>query len=132
MTHTTLPDQILIQDSRGRVRVPRGRQEVLLTEYEKSGMSGAAFAEHLGIKYQTFATWIQKKKKRATAGLKSPVQRHPVQWVEAVMETSPLQEEKATPLMMRFGVGAVMEITDQKGAMLAAHVLRHLGGERAC
>ena len=102
----------------------------MLEEYERSGMSGMAFAEAHGIRYTTLASWIQKKKKRATAGIKSPVQNHPMQWVEAVMATSPLQEEKAAPLMMRFGVGAVMEIADQKGAKLAAQVLRHLGEAR--
>lgn len=99
----------------------------MLEEYERSRMSVMAFAEEHGIKYTTLASWIQKKKKRAVAGLKSPVQNHPVQWVEAVMATSPLQEEKALPLLVRFGVGAVMEIADQKGAILAAQVLRHLG-----
>ena len=102
----------------------------MLEEYERSGMSGMAFAEQHGIKYTTLASWIQKKRKRATAGLKSPVQHHPVQWVEAVMATSPLEEEKVTPLIMKFGVGAVMEIADQKGAILAAQVLRHLGEAR--
>src|ERR1035437_9806704 len=89
MTHTTHGDQILIQDSKGRVRTPRWRQEMLLAEHEKSGRSGAAFAEHVGIKYQTFATWAQKKRKRPSCGQKAPGESQPVQWVEAVVPVSP-------------------------------------------
>ena len=129
MTHTTLSDQILIQDSLGRVRTPRRRQELLLEAYERSRMSGMAFAEQHGIKYTTLASWIQKKKKRAMAGQKPPGERHPVHWVEAVT-ASPRKEEKALPLLVRFGGGVLMEIADCNGAILAAQVLRHLGEAR--
>jgi lambda repressor-like predicted transcriptional regulator len=134
MTHTTHGDQILIQDSKGRVRTPRWRQEMLLAEYEKSGMSGAAFAEHVGVKYTTLASWIQKKRGRAQAEPEKALRENqPVQWVEAVVagiSTSQRAEESGTGLMIRLGGGALMEIADSKGAILAAEVLRHLGEAR--
>jgi hypothetical protein len=130
MTSTTAGDQILIQDSKGRVRTPRWRQEALLEEYEKSGMSGAAFAEHLGIKYQTFATWTQKKRKRAQSEQKAPGENHPVQWVEAVVPADPRVSENGMALIVQLGGGARMEIADRNGAILAAEILRHLGETR--
>lgn len=130
MTLTTAGDQILIQDSLGRVRTPRWKQEMLLEEYEKSGMSGAAFAEHLGIKYQTFATWAQKKRKRSSCGQKAAGENHPMQWVEAVVPAEPRVSENGVGLQIRLGGGSVMEISDRNGAMLAAEILRQLGETR--
>jgi len=37
----------------------REQRERILDEYERSGLSGAKFAAVYGVKYQTFATWLQ-------------------------------------------------------------------------
>jgi hypothetical protein len=55
--------QILRTDVLGRVRTPPDLREVLLDEFEQSALSGAQFAKTRGLKYQTFATWVQKRKK---------------------------------------------------------------------
>ena len=65
--------QILKQDELGRVRMPPERREALLAEFERSGMSGAAFARWTGIKYTTLAHWRQMKKRHATAD--KPIRR---------------------------------------------------------
>ena len=130
MTNTTSGDRILIQDSLGRVRTPRWRQEALLEEHEKSGMSGAAFAEHLGIKYQTFASWAQKKRKRARVEQKAPEVKHPVQWVEALVARTEGESIKPGVLIVRLAGGAVIQIADRSGALLAAELLNHLGERR--
>jgi hypothetical protein len=54
----------LKMDSQGRVRTPAGKREAILDAFERSGMSGKAFAEHVGVKYQTFATWVQKRNRK--------------------------------------------------------------------
>ena len=128
-TITEPVEQILIQDSLGRVRTPRERREVLLEEYERSGMSGIAFAEKYGIKYTTLASWIQKKKKRTLSDQKGPEVEVGVQWVEAVVPEQRDYMEQGGPLIVRIG-GAEMEVADRKGAMLAVEVLRQLGGIR--
>lgn len=128
-TITEPVEQILIQDSLGRVRTPRERREVLLEEYERSGMSGIAFAEKYGIKYTTLASWIQKKKKRTLSDQKAPGMGVGVQWVEAVVPEQRDYMEQGAPLIVRIG-GAEMEVADRKGAMLAVEVLRQLGGIR--
>ena len=61
--------EIFKRDTRGRVRVPKARREMLLDEWERSGGSAAQFADYVGIKYSTLANWIQKRRKQA--GLKA-------------------------------------------------------------
>ena len=61
MTDTTTTGEILVQDTLGRVRTPREKREQILDEYERSGMSGAAFAALVGVKYSTLSSWIQHR-----------------------------------------------------------------------
>jgi transposase-like protein len=63
MTSTTATNEVLKQDRRGRVRVPKERREALLEEFGRSGLSAAAFAQMVGIKYPTFANWLQQRRK---------------------------------------------------------------------
>ena len=61
---TNLPEtEILKTDVRGRVRMSVQRREAILDEFEKSAMAGVPFAKMLGIKYQTFAGWLWKRRK---------------------------------------------------------------------
>ena len=53
--------RILKVDSRGRVPVPPEKQEPILDEFESSGMSWIAFAELIGVKYPTFASWRRRR-----------------------------------------------------------------------
>ena len=99
MTSTNVSAEILKQDGRGRVRVPAGRRELLLDEFERSGASGAQFARLAGIKYATFAGWVLKRRKLrgrpaksapgSTAGLDDAAScSGPVRLFEAVVERS--------------------------------------------
>jgi hypothetical protein len=56
------PEQILSQDTRGRVLVTQERRELLLGDYDRSGMSPVKFAQYLGIKYSTLAYWLQRRR----------------------------------------------------------------------
>ena len=66
MTLTIAPvdGQILKRDTAGRVRTPRERREALLMEFDRSGMSGQKFAAWAGMKYTTFANWLQRRRKQ--------------------------------------------------------------------
>lgn len=59
------------RDRRGRVSWPAQRREQLLDEYERSGLSQAAFARQAGVKYPTFAHWVQERRREA-AGQPGP------------------------------------------------------------
>jgi hypothetical protein len=52
---------VLQTDETGRARTPAARREYLLDGYEHSGLSGAKFAALAGIKYSTFAAWVQRR-----------------------------------------------------------------------
>ena len=81
---------ILKQDGRGRVRTSAARREQLLDEFERSGLSGAKFAELVGVKYQTFATWVQRRQRQLGAAAKVPVPTtESVKWLEAVLASAP-------------------------------------------
>ena len=67
MTNTDDGSKILKTDALGRVRTPAARREQLLDEFERSGVSGAKFAELTGLKYQTFASWVQERRKSTVA-----------------------------------------------------------------
>jgi transposase len=60
---TGLPDEVLQTDMLGRMRTKRSRREALLDEFERGGASAQAFAAMVGIKYQTFASWMQKRRR---------------------------------------------------------------------
>lgn len=49
------------RDRLGRRRVPSEQREALLAEFERSGLTQAAFARKAGINYQTFASWRQHR-----------------------------------------------------------------------
>jgi hypothetical protein len=57
-------DEFLKTDVLGRVRVRPEQREKMLDAFEASAMTGQAFAIHHGIKVQTFASWIQKRRRK--------------------------------------------------------------------
>ncbi|MCH8476168.1 MAG: hypothetical protein LAT55_13180 [Opitutales bacterium] len=63
---------ILKTDTLGRVRMPRERREAILDEFESSGMSGQAFAKRIGVKYPTFASWRQQRRRRQSGSNPAP------------------------------------------------------------
>jgi transposase-like protein len=125
MTDTTqVAGEIIKTDVRGRMRVSVERRQRLLGEYDQSGLSAKKFAQLAGIKYQTFANWLQKRQ-RLGSSLAKPTDS--VQWLEAVVErakTSGLPG--TTALIVALPGGARMEIGDAQQAALAALLLRSL------
>ena len=90
----TLPDELLKTDVLGRVRVKKARRDALLDEFERGGTSAQAFAKMVGIKYQTFASWVQKRRRArkqyppvAKALPSAPTTAGALRLVEAVAET---------------------------------------------
>jgi len=122
MTSTTKSTEILKRDGRGRVRVPRERQESLLDEFERSGLSGAKFAAFCGVKYPSFAGWVQRRKKQRAAGAATGGNGGAVQWVEAVVGGG----TPVSALTLHLPGGARLEITHRTQLPLAAELLRVL------
>jgi hypothetical protein len=132
MTELMQGQERLKTDTRGRVRTPVRRREALLDEFERSGVSAKKFALLVGIKHQTFATWVtQRRKLRGKVCGPRPAEPPPampkLQWVEAVVEKErALPSEKEGALSMHLPCGARLEIWDGRQAVLAAELLRAL------
>ena len=54
--------RILKSDALGRVSTSREQREVLLDEFERSGLKGTQFDRTAGVKYATCASWVQKRR----------------------------------------------------------------------
>jgi hypothetical protein len=132
MNTTAAGELVLKTDTRGRVRTPLARREQLLDEFEQSGLSGKKFAELLGLKYQTFATWAQKRRRARGAPAKVPAKvsaksADAVRWLEAVVEQAgPPGALTKAGLVLELPGGAKACIADAKQAALAVALLRAL------
>jgi hypothetical protein len=121
--NTTPTDEVVLkQDVLERVKTPKARREELLDEFERSGLPGLKFAELAGIKYQTFATWAQKRRRQRGSypAVNGPNQ---LRWLEAVVEQN---SGDKSPLVLELPGGAKVQITDAGQAALAAVLLRTL------
>ena len=105
----------------------------MLDEFERSGLPGLKFAELAGIKYQTFATWAQKRRRQRGdyAAGKVKAAKPSVQWLEAVVASAQNSDRKNfSGLVLHLPGGARLEVADEKQALLAALLLRSLA--RSC
>jgi hypothetical protein len=118
--------EILRADGLGRVRVPRERQEQLLDEFERSGLSGAKFAALCGVKYPSFAGWVARRKRgrAAGAGGAASAADGELRWLEAVIGSNDCDRQGV--LRLHFPGGGCAEICDARQAALAAELLRAL------
>jgi transposase len=134
-------DQIVKVDRIGRIKTPRERREALLAEFDGSGMSGQQFAKWAGIKYGTFITWVQKRRRKGAPGQAEdkpdpPGGKSTVQWVEAVLEKATAKKSEANPnttVMIVQGPGGVrLELSEERHVLWAAKLLRHLDVPGPC
>jgi hypothetical protein len=130
-------DGIIKQDARGRMRTTRERRESLLAEYDRSAMTGRKFAKWAGIKYTTFANWLQTRRKSGCRERAAPVVENATstRWLEAVVDGSRTKEpaKAKTATLIVHGPGGVrLEIRDEKQAHLAGVLLRELTGKPGC
>ena len=130
-------DRVLKQDAAGRVWTPPERREAVLDEFEKSGSPAAQFAAHVGVKYQTFATWVQKRRKARDGGgtdrseRQTPMVPRLETWVEATVED--VVDDSAGTLVVHLPSGAHVEVSHAAQAKLVACLLRPLGeGAEVC
>jgi transposase-like protein len=108
-------------DTQGRVRTTREQRRVILAEFERSGMSAAQFARRTGLKYSTFAFWVQRGRRT-----KRPARKSPVHLLEAVLTTAP----PAPALTVLLPGGARLEVREAGQIPLAAALVHAL--EKPC
>jgi hypothetical protein len=88
-------------------------------------MAGTKFAEHIGVKYPRFASWVQKRRRERGAngaGLCGSGAPKALEWVEAAVETGRCRGGSVV-LCVDLPGGARMEIGDGSQLALAAELL---------
>ena len=109
-------------DKAGRVWTPLEQREAALNEFERSGMPASKFAERIGVKYSTFATWAhQRRKVRGSANAVKEPRGEPaaLKWVEAVPEQA-RPSPAVCALVVHLPGGARTEVGDASQAALGA------------
>ena len=133
MTNMT-SEAILKTDTQGRVQTPLERREQLLDEFERSGLSGAKFAQLVGIKYQTFATWAARRRKQRGSVSVPAKAAEPVRWLEAVVSDAKAPgSQLTTAVKVRLSTGVWLEVSQLSQVSLAAALVQALQqGSRPC
>jgi hypothetical protein len=138
--------KILKQDAVGRVRTSVRQREALMDEYERSGLTGPKFAQVAGVCYQTFAGWMQKRR-RARGDYTSSAVLAPsaqtgsgpplIRWVEAETETcangaAAAQPEAGTEtvLVVTMAAGVRAELRHASQVPLLVELVRQLNAHR--
>lgn len=107
-------------DRRGRLRYSPEQKAALLEAYDASGLSGPKFAALHGVKYQTLAAWIQKRKRAGS----SPGLPAPAGW--SLLEVESLASGFCDGVTVRLPGGAELRVANMNGVALAAALIREL------
>jgi len=123
--------ELLKMDVIGRVRIPAEKREAILDAFERSGMSGQAFAAKWGLKYPTFATWVQKRRRARDEypeAKKAQLPPKALSLVEAVIDTGAADAslEVETP------GGVKLRLSRREDIALAVELLRALQSSESC
>jgi transposase-like protein len=116
-----MPKLSVTADTQGRLRASKEQRRVILAEFEQSGMSAAQFAQRTGLKYSTFAAWVQRYRR-----VKRPERKPAIRLLEAVVAPS----APAPGLQLHLPNGARLEICEASQIPLAAALVRAM--EKPC
>lgn len=141
MTSTTKPSQhdltLLKTDILGRVTTPKDQREALLELFEKSAMSGAAFSRKHGLRYQTFASWRQNRRRERIAqgkehppALPVPLKRSAIVFQEAGIEQH--QHSSCDKLTVEVSSGVRIHLESSGQIPMAAELIQTLQETPSC
>ena len=113
----------------GRLRVSREQRKAVLAEFDQSGMSAAKFAALAGVKYSTFAGWVQRYRR---AKPKAALRR--LRLLEAVVDPSHSQERASEHVLSVHLPGQVrIEMSSVAQVPLVTELIRGLqSGPAGC
>ena len=109
---------IIKNDRTGRTRYPAQFKTEALEAFDRSSLSGLAFAEQHGIKYPTFNSWLIKRRKQAS----SPTENSSA---FILAELGPDQPEHSG-LKIQLPGGAVATATTPQAVTLLAQLIQTL------
>ena len=107
----TPTSNVIKTDRLGRMTLSRAHRESLLDAFADSAMSGQAFARSHGIKYTTFANWVQKRHRVETPSSDAGSEVPRLSLAEITLEAqAPLPTE--IPLTLTLPSGIRIELAD--------------------
>ena len=114
------------RDTKGRRIAPKARREELLNEYEKSGLTQAAFARRAGVNYQTFVVWVRERRLRTSAPMETHAAAGRVQFTEVNLPASAPHEvsKRAGTLSVTLPDGLVVCGADASAVAALVKALR--------
>jgi len=117
---------VIRSDSRGRMLVAADQREALLDEFERSGLSGMAYCRLHRLTSPTFATWVQKRRRRPTA--------QSAAFAEVVIEsrTEAAVASDGQGLRLTLASGTTLEVTRRSQLPLLVELLRSLDSQPSC
>jgi len=121
VTPAVIPKLPVTLDTKGRVRTSKEQRRVILAEFACSGLSAAQFARRTGLKYSTFALWVQRYRRTKRSGRKPPLRL-----LEAVVTPAPSE----LALLVQLPGGARVELREASQIPLVAALVRAL--EQPC
>jgi transposase-like protein len=116
-----IPKLPVTLDTKGRVRTSKEQRRVILAEFARSGLSAAQFARQTGLKYSTFALWVQRYRRT-----KRTAREAPLRLLEAVVTPAPTM----SALLVQLPGGARVELREASQVPLVAALVRAL--EQPC
>ena len=115
--------EVIKLDKLGRTRYTQEYRDQVVDAFEQSGMTAAAFARQCGVKYQTFVTWIAKRRESAGEPNGKPAStRSEPKFLLAEIRA----EEPVVSLQVTLPNGAVVHASCREQLPLLAELLRAL------
>jgi len=121
VTPAVIPKLPVTLDTKGRVRTSKEQRRVILAEFARSGLSAAVFARQTGLKYSTFALWVQRYRRTKRTARKAPLRL-----LEAVVTPAP----SLSVLLVQLPGGARVELREASQVPLVLALVRAL--EQPC
>ena len=114
------PDSPIIRTgSDGRLRYSPEQRQTLLGAFDRGGQSALAFSKTHGVSYQTFITWLRKRRE---GGASLPPGFSP--FAEVILEQA--QPSSSSALRILLSCGTVIEVASRAALPLAAELLSTL------
>ena len=129
LTSSLVEADLVQTDSKGRLRVSKEQRKAVLARFEQSGMSAPKFAAVAGIKYSTFAGWVQRYRRGKP---KAALRR--LRLLEAVVDPGHAPEQTSERVLSVQLPGQVrMEVSSLAQVPVAAELIRALqSGPAGC
>jgi hypothetical protein len=131
---TPIPSAIIKSDCLGRIHVSKEHRVKLLDAFDSSGMSGVKFAEHYGIKYTTFASWIQKRRRERNENHEAS-HKSANRLLDSLAEVTLIEPTLVTAaasaslVTLKLPGGSSLDIGNPEQARIAAALLRNLNDQ---